>query len=146
MIVLDNPGAREDPKGDPYVCGSRLTLRRAMAAAGLPEQAVYLTYLLKCRPRRAYDHPWAWAVGLRHLERQWRDKNPAIIVLLGDVVVRAVTGQATASVRATRGRTLRVQGITAVTGYHPLAARRRPNLYPLLVADLQRATEKIKPS
>lgn len=34
MIVLDNPGARENRSGEPYVCGTRQTLRRALHRAG----------------------------------------------------------------------------------------------------------------
>ena len=38
MIILDNPGAREDKEGYPFVCSTRLTLREAMETPG------------KCRP------------------------------------------------------------------------------------------------
>lgn len=162
MILLDNPGAREDKHGTPYVCGTRRTLRRALAEAGLAREPVYLTYLVKCRPLRAYDKPRARRAGLGFFREQLAAHKPAVLVLLGDVVVQTVTGRDDASVRELRRRQRRrdgeagsppartggtdlqgkiaenciVGGVPAVVGYHPLAARRRPVLYPLLVEDL----------
>ncbi|WP_370636313.1 uracil-DNA glycosylase family protein [Cohnella sp. CFH 77786] len=59
FLLLDNPGAREDRQGNAFVCGTRETLQMGMREAGLPTDAVYVTYLLKCRPIRAYDKPLA---------------------------------------------------------------------------------------
>lgn len=141
MIVLDNPGARETPAGAPYTCGTRMTLTQAAAEAKLKLTDLYVTYLIKCRPRRAYDRAVAHAAGRRYLLTQIGQRQPRLLLLLGDVVVKAVTGDATASVRRLRGSVFSVHDIPAVAAYHPLAARRRPNLYPLLVADMARARD-----
>ncbi|MFM1654795.1 uracil-DNA glycosylase family protein [Brevibacillus sp. B_LB10_24] len=45
MVVLDNPGAREDRQGNPFVCGTRETLQKAVHAAGLGEEDIYVTYI-----------------------------------------------------------------------------------------------------
>lgn len=50
VVVLDNPGAREDKEGREYVCGTRQTLQTAIYRVGLDVNNVYITYLLKCRP------------------------------------------------------------------------------------------------
>lgn len=139
MIVLDNPGARETPAGAPYSCGTRMTLTRAAVEAGLDLTDIYVTYLVKCRPRRTYDRAVAHGAGLRHLAAQIGERRPAVLVLLGDVVTKAVTGRADAAVRTLRGSPLAVHRVPTVVSYHPLAARRRPNLYPALVQDLVRA-------
>jgi uracil-DNA glycosylase family 4 len=136
--VLDNPGARADAAGRPFVCGTRQTLRLAMADAGLPESAFYLTFLLKRRPRRAYDHAAAWAASLPVLRRQIAGLSPRVLLCMGDTVAKALWGP-DASVRALRGRLLAWEGWPSVVTYHPLAARRRPQLLPLLVADLREA-------
>jgi uracil-DNA glycosylase family 4 len=47
--VLDNPGAREDREGSPFVCATRVTLQRAVADIGWSEEQIFVTYLLKCR-------------------------------------------------------------------------------------------------
>lgn len=143
MFLLDNPGARETSEGVPYVCGTRLTLRSAAVAAALDIDHVYITFLIKCRPRRAYDRKEALGAGLRYFRSQIDAHRPDVLVLFGDVVTRAVTGNDTTSVRALRNRDITVHGIPTVVTYHPLAARRRPNLYPLLVDDLARARSRL---
>ena len=159
--ILDNPGAREDPAGLPFVCGTRETLRAAMAAAGLDEDGFYLTYLLKRRPRRAYDRPAAWAASLPLLRRQIGGIRPRLLICTGDTVAKALWGlggqaaarratmedlpSSDASVRALRVRSdLRWEGWPAVVTYHPLAARRRPQLLPLLIADLREAGRRVR--
>lgn len=138
MIVLDNPGARETPTGAPYMCGTRLTLTRAAAEAGLDLPDIYVTYLVKCRPLRAYDRELAHRAGLKHLASQIRERRPAALLLLGDVVTKAVLEDESASVRTGRGAALHVDGVPAFVGYHPLAVRRRPALYPMLIEDMER--------
>lgn len=71
IIILDNPGAREDNEGKQYVCGTRA-------------DDVYLTYLLKCRPLRSYDKQKARSFSKPFLERQIRTIQPRYIVCLGD--------------------------------------------------------------
>jgi uracil-DNA glycosylase family 4 len=51
LVLLDNPGAREDAAGNPFVCGTRQTLQSAAREAGLPLDQLYVTWVLKCRPR-----------------------------------------------------------------------------------------------
>lgn len=138
MFVLDNPGAREDKDGVPFVCGTRITLRTAARDAGLSPDKVYITYLVKCRPLRAYDKPFARRVGVDVLRKQVDAMAPRTLVLFGDVVVQTVTGDAETSIRRLRGSDFELYGRRAIATYHPLAARRRPNLYPLLVEDLRR--------
>lgn len=139
IFLLDNPGARETPAGVPYVCGTRLTLRSAATEAVLDVDHIYVTFLIKCQPRRAYDRKKAHSVGLKYLYDQLRTHHPEVLVLFGDVVTRVVTGDETTSVRALRNTEITAYGIPTLVTYHPLAARRRPNLYPLLVDDLARA-------
>jgi DNA polymerase len=42
FIILDNPGAREDREGTPFVCGTRETLQYGMMEAGLDIDLVCL--------------------------------------------------------------------------------------------------------
>jgi uracil-DNA glycosylase len=140
VVVLDNPGAREDREGDPFVCGTRQTLRTAAREAGLtPEEDLYVTWVLKCRPRRAYDKEAARAACLPYLGEQLLEHRPKVVVALGNVALQAYLGDPEAEVKALRGRVLEHRGVPLVCGYHPLAVRRRPNLYPLLVEDLRLA-------
>lgn len=146
MLLLDNPGARETPEGEPFVCGTRQTLRAAATKAGLDPDHLYVTFLIKCRPRRAYDREKARSVGLKYVREQIRTRQPKVIVLFGDVVTGVLTGDDSTSVRSLRNTPVTVDGVPTVVTYHPLAARRRPNLYPLVVDDLTRAAALLQPS
>lgn len=147
MFVLDNPGARENTAGDPYVCGARTTLRQAMDDAGLPEADAYITYLLKRRPRRAYDRQAAWRNYVPLLDEQVRAKSPLLIVTFGGVVAHAWLGLDPEvpenELKRIRGTWHEKLGHPVLITYHPLAARRRPNLYPYLVQDLRQAAERL---
>jgi DNA polymerase len=142
-IVLDNPGARER-EGALWVCPTRETLRRAAHDAGLG--ALYVTWLVKFRPRRAYDKAFARALGREEVEREIARLRPCVVVGLGDVVVSTLLGDPDAHVRALRGYALRVFGRPFVASYHPLAAYRRPNLYAWLVEDLKHARDVLEAS
>ncbi len=55
MVILDNPGAREDREGNPFVCGTRQTLQKAANRAELCMKDIYVTFILKRKPVRAYN-------------------------------------------------------------------------------------------
>lgn len=47
MIILDNPGAREDREGNPFVCGTRQTLLQTTRDVGLKMGDLYVIFILK---------------------------------------------------------------------------------------------------
>jgi len=67
MIVLDNPGAREDRDGNPFVCGTRQTLQKAAYDVGLTMNDLYVTFILKRKPVRAYEKEETRSVCMQHL-------------------------------------------------------------------------------
>ena len=128
IIILDNPGAREDKEGNEYACGTRETLQLALYKKGLPLDDIYLTYLLKCRPLRKYDKDRARAFSKPFLEQQIKNSNADYLVCLGDVVVQSMLNDSDAHVRDLRGKWHQLLERPAIVSYHPLAVRRRPNL------------------
>ncbi|GIP34131.1 uracil-DNA glycosylase [Paenibacillus sp. J2TS4] len=142
LVLLDNPGEREDREGQPYVCGTRQTLQKAAGEVGFTEDDLYVTYLLKCRPRRAYDKEKARAACRGHLMLQLEQKLPRFIFCLGNTAVQSFLGDPEAEVKQMRGRWLEVDGRHLLVSYHPLAVRRRPNLYSLFVEDWRRLYER----
>jgi DNA polymerase len=141
MVVLDNPGAREDREGNPFVCGTRQTLHTAAQAAGLGLNDMYVTWVLKCRPTRAYDKPAARAACLPYLQQQLEAGAARVMVLMGNVALQAVLQDPTLEVKALRGQVLTHTGRPTICSYHPLAARRRPNLLAYLEEDLHLAAQ-----
>ncbi len=135
FVVLDNPGAREDKAGAPFLCGTRETMQKAAYEAGLKPESLYVSYLLKCRPRRAYDKERARATCIPFLWGQLEAKGPALVMGLGNVVCRSLFGDEEAAVKELRGRVHQVRDYRVITSYHPLAVRRRPVLYRYFLQD-----------
>lgn len=145
FLILDNPGAREDRQGNSFLCGTRETLQRGLREAGLDTDSVYVTYLLKCRPIRAYNKPEAREACAAHLQMQLLEKQPLVLFGFGNVVAEALLPwKENASVKELRGSWHELQGIPIGFTYHPLAVRRRPNLLRYFVEDLIALKEKWK--
>ncbi|MFC7394659.1 uracil-DNA glycosylase [Scopulibacillus cellulosilyticus] len=140
-IVLDNPGAREDKEGNPYVCGTRQTLQRGLAEAGIDLNFIYVTYILKRKPKRAYDKPMTRKICIRHLEQQLIHGSPKAVICLGNVSVQSFFRNPDAEVKQLRGAWYDANGWNTAVSYHPLAVRRRPNLYPYFLEDLKFVSE-----
>ncbi len=138
-IVLDNSGQRGRR------CTTRSTLLDAVRTAGMPIRELYVTWLAKFWPRRAYDKEQVRTLGRMLVEREIREIAPRVIVGMGDVVAQTLLRDPDAHVRELRGHTLKFAGRPLVVSYHPLAARRRPNLFPRLVEDLKTARRVTRP-
>ncbi|WP_274654822.1 uracil-DNA glycosylase [Paenibacillus humicola] len=143
FVLLDNPGAREDREGRAFVCGTRETLQLGLREAGLAPGLVYVSYLLKCRPVRAYDKPAARAACAPYLQLQLGEKKPRLLLGLGNTVVETLFPDMEADVKSFRGRRHDYNGIPVVVSYHPLAVRRRPVLMKAFVEDLRLAAELV---
>lgn len=138
MVILDNPGAREDREGNEYVCGTRRTLQQAANDVGLKMDDLYMTYILKRKPLRSYEKSQARQTCMeRHLYQQLKVKQPAFILCLGNVAVQSFFQDPDKDVKTLRGSTHDVRGFPTMAAYHPLAIRRRPNLKSLFMEDWQ---------
>ena len=142
LVVLDNPGAREDKDGKHFLCGTRGTLQKAAYEVGLSPNDFYITFILKCRPRKAYDKPIARSTCIKYLWDQLKTISPEIVLCLGNIVCQTFFEDPTVEVKKIRGRIHQVRGYSVVASYHPLAVRRRPVLYKLFVADWELAARR----
>lgn len=137
LVILDNPGAREDKFGEPFLCGTRETLQKAAYEAGIYSDQLYITYILKCRPRRSYDKPNTRKICLNYLLEQINKINPRIIIILGNVAAQCFFDQPEIEVKTIRGHIHNIKGYKTAASYHPLAVRRRPALYKFFLQDWQ---------
>jgi uracil-DNA glycosylase len=142
MVILDNPGARENRVGNPMVCGTRHSLQQAAMNVGLKMDDLYVTYILKRRPMRAYEKEQVREICMMHLEQQLQQKKPELIVCLGNVAVQSFFHKPEAEVKTLRGIWHNVQGYKTAVAYHPLAVRRRPNLWSMFLEDWTFVAEK----
>jgi uracil-DNA glycosylase len=144
MIILDNPGAREDREGNPFVCGTRQTLQKAAEEVGLHMNDLYVTYILKRKPTRAYDKENVRRTCMAHLDQQLIDKKPSLIFCLGNSAVQSFFQNHEMEVKTLRGEWHDIHGFQTAVAYHPLAVRRRPNLWSLFIQDWRQVAEKFK--
>lgn len=135
FVVLDNPGARMNNLGEPFVCGTRETLQRAIFDAGLNVNNVFITYLLKCRPTKKYNKEQSRLVCKNYLLDQIKYHNPRLICCLGNIAVQSYFNDPTLTVKELRGSCYEIDNIKTVVSYHPLAVRRRPVLYKYFLED-----------
>ncbi|MBS4174440.1 uracil-DNA glycosylase [Bacillus sp. FJAT-49736] len=134
-VILDNPGAREDRDGNPFVCGTRQTLQQAIQEADIPLEQIYVTYILKRRPARAYEKLCTRRICMEHLKYQLQEHTPNLIVCLGNVALQAFCQDDEMTVKSWRQRWHEVDGYSLATSYHPLAIRRNKHLYSYFLED-----------
>jgi len=154
MLVGEQPGDREDRAGEPFVGPAGGVLDRALAAAGIARDEVYLTNAVKHfrfeerGKRRIHKSP---AVAHVVACAPWLDAevdaiDPVVIVCLGATAARAVLGRP-AAVGAERGRLQPARGRLAVVTTHPSALLRlrstedRETAFEALVRDLRTAAD-----
>ena len=142
LVILDNPGERENREGNPYICGTRQTFQQAVHDVGLNR----MTYI---------SHPFSKENLSAHTIKKrlvrfacsiWinscRKKKPSLILCLGNVAVQSFFQDSETEVKTLRGSWHEVQGYPTTVAYHPLAVRRRPNLHSLFMQDLALVAER----
>jgi len=126
MFVGEGPGADEDRSGRPFVGQAGRLLDAMITALGFERREVYIANIVKCRPPRNRDpKPEEMAVCAPFLERQIALIRPEVIVPLGRIAARYLTGADT-SMGALRGRWARFRGIPILPTYHPAYLLRSP--------------------
>lgn len=151
-LVGEQPGDQEDRSGHPFVGPAGRLLDRALAAAGIDRDGVYLTNAVKhfkwaeSGNRRLHKKPSAreraacrpWLVAELHA------LGPAIVVCLGATASEALFGPSF-RLSAHRGQLLEgPEGSPALTTLHPSAVLRmrddtRESAFGGLLADLELA-------
>jgi len=123
MLVGEQPGDREDLAGEPFVGPAGAVLDRALQAAGVARDEIYLTNAVKHfrfeerGKRRIHSKP-----GIAHIVAcaPWLDAevdavDPALIVCLGATAARAVLGR-TVAVGGERGKLQPARGARQQAG------------------------------
>jgi uracil-DNA glycosylase family 4 len=132
MLVGEAPGAEEDRAGLPFVGPSGQLLNRMLGSIGLDRTQVLITNILPWRPPGNRTPSEAEiAVCLPFVMRHIALVAPEILLVLGSVAIRAITGN-TQGIRRLRGQwqSLAVPGLErplpALATYHPAYLLRTP--------------------
>ena len=151
MFVGEQPGDQEDRQGEPFVGPAGALLDKALAAAGIPRGAVYVTNAVKhfkWEPRgkrRIHKKPRVSEIKACRpwLEAELRAVRPTVIVCLGATAAQSVLGP---QFKLTQHRGEMVPselGERVIATIHPSAVLRAPDAdarreaFEGLVADLK---------
>jgi uracil-DNA glycosylase family protein len=135
MMVGEQPGDKEDLQGRPFVGPAGMALDKALAAAGIDRNDVYVTNIVKhfkWEPRgkrRIHKKPNAAEINACRpwLEAEVRVTKPQIVVLLGATAAQGVLGR---NFRVTQHRGEWVNSEIApyvMATVHPSAILRAPD-------------------
>lgn len=152
MVVGEQPGDKEDLAGRPFVGPAGRLFDAALAEAGIPRDAIFLTNAVKHfkfeqrGKRRLHKRPNAGEI--RHC-RWWLGQErklvaPAVILAMGATAVQSLLGRAV-SISSLRGRVGKLEdGTPMIATVHPSYLLRirdsadREREHAAFVADLMR--------
>lgn len=112
FIVGEAPGFNEDAEGRPFRGASGMLLDRILDSLGIGRDEVYLTTLVKCRPPESPPRspkPAEISACRPYLMAQLKAVDPKVVVALGDIASRVLTGRKEAVSRI-RGRAIPLDG------------------------------------
>ncbi len=146
-LVGEAPGADEKAAGEPFVGRSGTLLRRLMMNVGIPPGLIYMTLVIKERPKG--NDIKSFFTGktftekaqpyIASLQKELTDFTGNVIVAVGSTALYALTGQT--SIAKYRGSILPctlIPGKKVVAMYHPSAALRQYILRYLIMQDLKK--------
>ncbi|HNX13964.1 MAG TPA: uracil-DNA glycosylase [Oscillospiraceae bacterium] len=142
IVILDNPGAREDKEGREFICGTRQTLQIGASRAGLNMDELYVTYVLKCRPVRKYCKEEARGICFDYLIRQISEQKPKLAFCMGNTAAQWFFQDKDAEIKNLRGIWHIKKGLLTAVTYHPFAVRRRPNLFNQYLQDWEMLADR----
>ena len=157
VFVGEQPGDQEDLQGRPFVGPAGQLFDRALAAAGIDRQRVYVTNAVKHfkfeprgkrrlhkKPNNAESEACRW-----WLDTELRLLEPQLAVALGATAARALTGR-DATISRARGKLMRLrEGVEGFITVHPSFLLRLPDEesrlreYRRFVADLKRVAKHL---
>ena len=130
LIIGEAPGGDEDRQGIPFIGAAGRYLDKWLDAVNLDRNKdCFIGNIVKCRPPGNRDpEPDEIYSCMPYLERQIEILKPEIILTLGRISGRIITGEESGIGRM-RGRIYSYKGIPVVPTYHPSAVLRYPEKY-----------------
>lgn len=132
MMIGEAPGGDEEKQGRPFVGKAGKNLSAFLEVLGLKREEIYISNVVKLRPTKespktgkAVNRPPSAdeiAFFLPFLQREIKIIAPQVIVTLGNVPLKAVTGEKKAVIGDYHGKpTPLADGRTLFALYHPAA-------------------------
>jgi uracil-DNA glycosylase family 4 len=146
FVVGEAPGFNEDKEGKPFRGASGMLLERLLSSVGLERERVYMTTVNKCRPPGSPPRspkPSEVSSCRPYLVAQLAAVDPRVVVALGDLVSRVLTGRKEAVARI-RGRAIPLDGRYVFPTLSPSRALYTPAERALLISDFSRLPELLE--
>ena len=146
FVVGEAPGFNEDKEGKPFRGASGMLLERLLESLGLGRERVYLTSLNKCRPPGSPPRPpkpSEISACRPYLVSQLAAVDPKVVVALGDLASRVLTGRKEAVMRI-RGRAIPLDGRYVFPTLSLRRALYTPAERALLISDFSRLPELLE--
>ena len=132
MMIGEAPGGDEEKQGRPFVGKAGKNLSAFLEVVGLKREEIYISNVVKLRPTKespktgkAVNRPPSAeeiAFFLPYLLEEIKVISPKVVVTLGNVPLKAVTGEKKAVIGDYHGKpTPLADGRTLVALYHPAA-------------------------
>jgi DNA polymerase len=132
MIIGQAPGRNEDETGRPFIGRAGKFLDKLLEQAGIRRSDVFITSVVKCfPPKNRIPKKDEIKACNSYLREQIRLVKPKVIVLLGNVAIRAVLGN------LKHGKPVRIDDITYLPTYHPAAGMRFPKIRKAMERDFR---------
>ena len=146
FVVGEAPGFNEDREGKPFQGASGMLLDRLLTSVGLERERVYMTTLNKCRPPGSpprSPRPSEVSSCRAYLVAQLAAVDPRVVVAMGDLASRVLTGRKEAVSRI-RGRAVPLDGRYVFPTLSLTRALYTPAERALLISDFSRLPELIE--
>ncbi len=148
MMIGEAPGGDEEKQGRPFVGKAGKNLSSFLEVIGLKREEIYISNVVKLRPTKespktgkAVNRPPSGeeiAFFLPFLKEEIHIISPKVIVTLGNVPLKAVSGEKSITIGDVHGRPYPLmEGMALFPLYHPAAVIYNRALSETYQADLQ---------
>jgi DNA polymerase len=143
MLIGQAPGANEDKELRPFIGRSGKLLDSVLRRARINRKNTYITSVVQFfPPKNRIPTPEEIRICKPFLLRQIEIVRPRYVVLLGNVSSNAVLGRG--EIEKNHGKLSSNGGIEYMATFHPAAALRFKDNYPLMVEDFKRFSQAMK--
>ncbi len=137
MLIGESPGPTESKIGKPFVGRSGKFLTKLLDSIGIKREEVFITSPIKYYPGKRALRKDEIMHGRKHLLKQIEIVNPKIVVMLGNVAIKALFPEEKFFASKIHGNEIVRDKIYFPT-FHPSAAMRFPRIRKLMEEDFKK--------
>jgi len=144
VFVGEAPGARETELGTPFVGMAGSNFEDFLHNLNLHRNEIFITNTVKCRPTVGYRGkknraPYASEIKAcsYYLAKELKIINPRLIITLGNIPLRQLLGDKTASISGWHGKLFFYGESKVFPIHHPGAITYNPKLESVIAKDLE---------